>query len=167
MRFDLGPGRVMVTLSRRNLLALLVKLDQPGSVRTLVSLNGYDENGDETLDTVLVVRAEQAEAHYADRPQPGPLHPATEQALATLAWIDDRDPRRMTTRAELIRLVAVADLHGNLPAEMPERDVLALVGDLFRTNPRVRSGPRTARARARSSAVFPEPLSPVRATQPA
>ena len=93
MRLDLRPDSVMVTLSRRNLLALLVKLDQPGSACTLVSQNGYDENGNQTLDTLLVVHAEHDETHYADRPPPGPLHPATEQALTTLARIDNPEDR--------------------------------------------------------------------------
>jgi len=53
-----------IVLSRRNLLALLVKLEQPWSARTLVG--GDDAHG-------VVVRAETDEEHY-DRP-PGELHP--------------------------------------------------------------------------------------------
>jgi hypothetical protein len=61
-----------VTLSRRNLLALLQKLEMEGSARTLIS-----DNCPPGLE--LVVRAEDDEEHYAERAEPpGPMHPRTE-----------------------------------------------------------------------------------------
>jgi hypothetical protein len=69
---------VVVTLSRRNLLALLHKLDMPGSAREI-------RNGDCHLDgryapaLELVLRSETDSEHYAKRPAPpGGLHPQTE-----------------------------------------------------------------------------------------
>lgn len=61
-----------VTLSRRNLLALLQKLDMEGSARTLTS-----DHCPPGLE--LVVRAEDDQEHYSDRVEPpGPIHPSTE-----------------------------------------------------------------------------------------
>ena len=61
-----------VTLSRRNLLALLHKLEMEGSARTLIS-------SDCPPGLELVVRAEDDEVHYQDRDEPpGPMHPKTE-----------------------------------------------------------------------------------------
>jgi len=62
-----------ITLSRRNLLALLQKLDTMGdSACTIVRQcdNGWG----------VVVTAEPDEVHYADR-LPGAMHPVTETAL--------------------------------------------------------------------------------------
>ena len=61
-----------VTLSRRNLLALLHKLEMPGSARTLMT--DYDcPDG-----WVLAVRSEPDDEHYGQRlAPPGPLHPAS------------------------------------------------------------------------------------------
>jgi hypothetical protein len=62
---------VMVTLSRRNLLALLHKLDMEGSARTLIKNEGAGKH--------LIVQAEDDEEHY-NRPEgpAGPMHPETE-----------------------------------------------------------------------------------------
>jgi hypothetical protein len=75
---DAQAGVAVVTLSRRNLLTLLHKLDMRGSARTLT-------NGDCYLNFVptdlltLVLRAEDDDAHYGERREPpGPLHPASE-----------------------------------------------------------------------------------------
>jgi hypothetical protein len=59
-----------VALCRRNLLALLHKLDMPGSARTL-----YADMPDGSR---LVVTCEDDAEHYAGRVPPGPLHPVTE-----------------------------------------------------------------------------------------
>jgi len=65
MRADLHIGSVegsllLVTLSRRNLLALLAKLDEPASWRTIVG--GYVYCDEELVDGVrLAVRAEPDE----------------------------------------------------------------------------------------------------------
>jgi len=61
---------IEITLSRRNLLSLLHKLEMPGSARTIVK---YSEDGEE-----VYVIAETDEIVYADRP-PGNMHPETEQ----------------------------------------------------------------------------------------
>lgn len=61
-----------VTLSRRNLLALLHKLEMPRSGRTLMSEH------DCSPGWTLVVRAEDDPEHYADRRGPGPVHPSSE-----------------------------------------------------------------------------------------
>jgi len=64
-----------VTLSRRNLLALLQKLEMSGSARTLVS-------DDCPAGLELVVRAEDDDEHYRRRDlPPGPMHPRTESFI--------------------------------------------------------------------------------------
>lgn len=60
---------VRATLSRRNLLSLLHKLDMEGSQRTLIQ---YDKQG-----RTLWVVAEDDDEHYAGR-RPGEMHPETE-----------------------------------------------------------------------------------------
>ena len=65
----LPSGTVEVTLSKRNLLALLHKLEMEGSAWTLVTEG-------------LIVRCESDETHYADRDvPPGQMHPQTEAFL--------------------------------------------------------------------------------------
>jgi hypothetical protein len=80
MRLDrVTRTEVLVTLSRRNLLTLLAKLDghPPNSACTIV-LPGVE--GPE-----LRVKAEENELHYQNRPAPpGPMHPDTE--AHTAAW---------------------------------------------------------------------------------
>jgi hypothetical protein len=70
------PERIEVTLSRRNLLSLLAKLDghPPNSACTI------DRN---IRETDLVVVAQEDEDHYADRQVArGIMHPDTEEAIA-------------------------------------------------------------------------------------
>ena len=62
----------VVTLSRRNLMALLHKLEMPGSARTLMTDYDCPEGWS------LIVRSESTEDHYASRVEPGPVHPASE-----------------------------------------------------------------------------------------
>lgn len=64
--------RITITLSRRNLRTLLLKLERPDSARTLVRTTdeGY----------ILVIHAEDDDEHYQDR-KPGPVHPAEENRL--------------------------------------------------------------------------------------
>lgn len=70
MRILSSEGRVIiVTLSRRNLLALLHKLDMPGSAHTI-----WRDDG----EMLLVVVAQDDEEHYADREPPGLMHLDTE-----------------------------------------------------------------------------------------
>jgi hypothetical protein len=79
MRLEVQGGVVRVTLSERNLRALLAKLggSPPNSACTL----SYD-----TKDgLVLYVTAEPNDIHYAnperDSPVPGPMHPDTEERI--------------------------------------------------------------------------------------
>lgn len=87
MNFE-GERRVEVTLSRRNLLALLHKLDMPGSTRQLDNTDCYEDGvqtpvslgDDQTPPTTLVLRCEDDDEHYAKRVLgPGVMHPDTEQ----------------------------------------------------------------------------------------
>lgn len=63
-------GVPVVELSRRNLLSLLAKLDDPLSVRTLID-----------GDNRLAVRAVPDEEHYSDRP-PGAIYMPSEGTLS-------------------------------------------------------------------------------------
>lgn len=77
MRLDRVTSiRVEVTLSRRNLLALLTKLDgyPPSSACSIATSAGEGP--------VLVVRAEPDQAHYQHRPEPGRMHRDTEARLS-------------------------------------------------------------------------------------
>jgi AMMECR1 domain-containing protein len=77
-RLELTEGTVFVALSRRNLLALLSKLDWPESARTIVNSDCY-RDGRPVDDVVLVLRAEDDDEHYARRADPpGLMHPVTE-----------------------------------------------------------------------------------------
>ena len=86
-----GRTTGQVTLSRRNLLTLLQKLDMAGSMRQIEN-NDCCEDGVQTpfypheLEasdlprTTLVLRCEDDAEHYAKRPAgPGLMHPATER----------------------------------------------------------------------------------------
>jgi hypothetical protein len=72
----LDESTVHVTLSRRNLLSLLAKLDghPAGSSCTLIRYSTPDKW------SALIVQAEEDAVHYADR-TPGPMHPDTEAQL--------------------------------------------------------------------------------------
>lgn len=63
-------GLPTVELTRRNLRALLAKLDESDSTHTLIDPKQQ-----------VAVTAVEDDEHYADRP-PGKLHPETEAALA-------------------------------------------------------------------------------------
>lgn len=66
-----GMGAARLELSRRNLIALLGKLDDPLSARTLMK----QEDPEEGHEWVMVVAVEDDE-HYAERP-PGEVHMPT------------------------------------------------------------------------------------------
>lgn len=86
-----GERRVEVTLSRRNLLALLHKLDMPGSARQIENNDCFEDGvqtpwypGEKQLSglsrTTLVLRSEDDDEHYAKRAAgPGLMHPETER----------------------------------------------------------------------------------------
>lgn len=93
MNFE-GGRRVEVTLSRRNLLTLLHKLDLAGSGRQIENNDCWEDGvqtpwyrheveANELPQTTLVLRCEDDAEHYAKRPNgPGPMHPASERFLA-------------------------------------------------------------------------------------
>jgi hypothetical protein len=77
MRLDLATRtEVVVTLSRRNLLTLLAKLDgHPSNSACSIFLAGDEGPG-------LLVRGEENDAHYGNRPAPpGAMHPETEAQM--------------------------------------------------------------------------------------
>ena len=72
---------VEITLSRRNLLTLLAKLDgfPPGPAWIAI------DSGNEV--PVLVVRAEEDDKHYSKRDEPpGPMSASTEQRIKEWPW---------------------------------------------------------------------------------
>ena len=72
------PKIAIVTLSRRNLLTLLHKLDMPGSARTIFNTD-VEIDEEYTQLFAFVIHAEDDTEHYAKRPDPpGPMHPASE-----------------------------------------------------------------------------------------
>lgn len=86
MRLEIqGDGsELVVTLSERNLLALLAKLHEPKSRARLSTINAFHD-GEPVWDVTLTLRAETDEEHYQGRPDPpGDLQPQTEAAVARL-----------------------------------------------------------------------------------
>jgi hypothetical protein len=84
MRLEfVSPAEIVVTLSQRNLLALLAKLGgYPPDSTCTITCAGVDGPG-------LTVHAESDEEHYGDRPEPpGAMHPNTEARIqsGTPSW---------------------------------------------------------------------------------
>lgn len=76
----LGSSYVF-TLSRRNLLTLLHKLDMPGSARTIT--NRYIYADGILVDGICVIKAEDDFEHYGERSEgPGAMHPDSEEFIA-------------------------------------------------------------------------------------
>lgn len=74
MEFEqLNGGSVKLVLSRRNLLTLLAKLDEPESHRTLYKMLS-------DIGVYCIVQAEDDAEHYGSR-KPGPMSPLTEATL--------------------------------------------------------------------------------------
>lgn len=71
------PSGIEVTLSRRNILALLHKLDWEGSARTIQKESG---NG-----MILTLVAEEDDEHYGDD-LPGGMHTMTEQFIESFSY---------------------------------------------------------------------------------
>jgi hypothetical protein len=71
MEMDKTALATEVRLSKRNLLALLDKVDDPGSLTTLVR---------RTKAGLLIVKAEPDAEHYGDR-EPGPMSERSEAAI--------------------------------------------------------------------------------------
>lgn len=99
-----------IVLSRRNLLALLSKLDEPGSAATIIKPDG------------TVVQAAEDEAVYVDRVT-GQMHPNTELALENARLrADARDvcaPRLERQATEIQRLRLALDFIRVLPCPTP------------------------------------------------
>jgi hypothetical protein len=72
---------VVVTLSKRNLLALLHKTSDAGSARELRASQCYIDGDAAPITLELVVRSESDETHYEESPA-GPLTAATEAFVA-------------------------------------------------------------------------------------
>lgn len=83
MKLEQTASRVIVTLSKRNLLALLVKVDDKDSAKTIFTDEYLLATGKR-----LVVKAEPDAKHY-DRPYPpGRMHPKAEQFIAKNSYGD-------------------------------------------------------------------------------
>lgn len=76
MHVEINNATVTVTLSRRNVLALLHKTEMPGSKRTLIKEVG---NG-----LLLVVKVEDDGEAYRGR-VPGRMHDETERFISLVA----------------------------------------------------------------------------------
>ena len=142
MRLDRVDGRVVqVTLSRRNLLALLAKVEGHPSVSSVAII--FPGTG---AEPTLVVLAESDSVHYEGR-GPGPMHPATE------AWIraHDRqqDAGRAVPRSEesperrppMLRLVETEDMGSTGTPRVPV-DAGPFAPDLERILSRIPEGYR-------------------------
>lgn len=88
MRADLLPDTIWVRLSARNLAALRAMLDNPFSFRTILSGFVFNADGELIPGLCLAVQVEPDRLHYRDRPEPGPMSPATEAALRLLEHVD-------------------------------------------------------------------------------
>jgi len=76
MKLEIDGMTTQVTLSRRNLLTLLAKLDGK-PFKSACTITKTDDG-----DHLLIVKAEENEAHYSARGYgPGEMHPETEQAI--------------------------------------------------------------------------------------
>jgi hypothetical protein len=85
VRLELGDRVVLVTLSQRNLAALLHKLTIDGSARMLFSGDVY-RDGLAVEEPVLIVRCETDHEHYSGRPEPaGEMLPDSEAYIARIA----------------------------------------------------------------------------------
>lgn len=84
MKLISGPKKVHVVLSKRNLLSLLAKLHQAGSLQSIFSLQ--DDQ------SILIVTGEDDAKHYAHRTPPGPVSPETEAILKEIAAHEEHLP---------------------------------------------------------------------------
>jgi hypothetical protein len=84
LQSDLPRAPILVTLSRRNLLTLLAKPEQPGSA-CAISENVY-VNGEPFLGFAFRVHSEPDEVQYEGRPAPGPMHLVTEEIVHSMTY---------------------------------------------------------------------------------
>lgn len=84
MRLEIkgDDARMRIVLSRRNLLALLHKLDMPGSARTIEGHYIYVDGILLPADGAFLVSSEDDEEHYAGRVPAGIMHQETEMFIA-------------------------------------------------------------------------------------
>lgn len=82
MRAGRRDDRVIVVLSKRNLLALLAKVDDTDSAKTIIR----DCRGEFDGGMALVLQVEPDEVHYKDR-KPGLMHPKTEGFIAGIEGV--------------------------------------------------------------------------------
>lgn len=77
---------VRVILSRRNLMALLDKLDWNDSACTIFGSHSIFVDGvkQESNHISLFVSAENNDDHYVNREHPGVMHPATEATIRAI-----------------------------------------------------------------------------------
>jgi len=73
LELEVAGRQVYVTLSRRNLMTLLTKLEHPESARTI-----YRDFPD--IGCTLVLKAEPDDIHYRNR-TPGPMADWTEREI--------------------------------------------------------------------------------------
>lgn len=84
MRIEQSNLGTRVVLSRRNLLALLTKLDIQGSMRTIYTEGLYGEP--------FMVSSEENDVHYGGRAvPPGEMHPLTE---STIKWLEQGEKEK-------------------------------------------------------------------------
>lgn len=85
MKLQFKPGKVEVTLSERNLLTMLDKLQWEDSSREIQSNDVRNPDGEYLNGILFCLHAETDEEHYGRRlDPPGAMHPDTEAALAAL-----------------------------------------------------------------------------------
>ena len=73
MKLKVENNLITVKLSKRNLLALLHKVDSPDSAKTL-----FKQTDD---DYRLILIAEPDSLHYQDNEPAGKMHPSTEEFI--------------------------------------------------------------------------------------
>lgn len=74
MKIERSKGSITITLSERNLRALLVKLDDPESLRTIYL--------DDDEGRVFISAQKDADHYAALGRSPGLMHPRTEEMLS-------------------------------------------------------------------------------------
>lgn len=81
-RLDIDNGLVTVTISRRNLLALIHMLNVGHGYRVIANGDCH-RDGEPVKDLILILRPEEDDPHYARRAEPpGQMRPDAEQFIA-------------------------------------------------------------------------------------
>lgn len=86
MRLDISGTRLTVRLSKRNLLALLSKVDDPDSAKTIFTRDHIYQGLVRVEGAELYVTVEPDEEHYTEPqrlvPHGGAMHPKAEEFIA-------------------------------------------------------------------------------------